>query len=74
MSGARVSDGRKQKCVQNFYSETRRIQLGKPRRRWKDNLKTGFEAVRWEGVEWIYLDHDDKWRAVVNTVMNFPVP
>jgi len=25
-------------------------------------------------VDWIYLAHDDKWKTVVNTVMNFPVP
>ena len=51
-----------------------RIQLGKPKRRWEENLKTGFEAVMWEGVDWIYLAHEDKWRTVVYAVMNFAVP
>jgi len=36
--------------------------------------RTGIEAVRWEGVDWIYLAHDDKCRTVVNMVTNLRVP
>jgi hypothetical protein len=44
--------------------------LGRPRRRWEDNIKKNLKKVRW-GVDWIYLAEDpDKWLAVVNMAMN----
>jgi hypothetical protein len=44
--------------------------LGKPRHRWVDNIKIG-----WDGVEWIDMAHDrDQWRTIVNTVLNLRVP
>ena len=49
-------------------------QLGRPRRRWEDNIKMDL----WEvggGGDWMELAQDRKrWRVFVNTVMNFPVP
>jgi hypothetical protein len=49
--------------------------LGKPRSRWVDNIKMDLRNVGWDGMDWIDLDQDrDKWRAVVNTVMNLRVP
>jgi hypothetical protein len=43
--------------------------LGRPRRRWVDNIKMDLE--RWDGMDWIDLAKDrDQWRALVNTVMN----
>jgi len=49
--------------------------LGKPRRRWEDDIKMGFEEVGCGGMDWIELAHDrDRWRAVVNAVMNLRVP
>jgi hypothetical protein len=46
--------------------------VGRPRRRWEDNIEMGLRLIGWEFVEWIHLAQDrDKWRAVVNTVMNF---
>ena len=51
-----------------------RRSLGRPRRRWEDNIKTDIRDVRW-GMEWISLAQDrDRWRAVVNAVMNLWVP
>jgi hypothetical protein len=48
--------------------------LGRPRRRWEDNIKMYLREVRW-GLDWISLGQDmDRWRAVVNTVMNLWVP
>jgi hypothetical protein len=48
--------------------------LGRPRRRWEDNIKMYLQEVGW-GMDWIELAHDrDRWRAVVNAVMNFWVP
>jgi hypothetical protein len=49
--------------------------LGRPRRRWVDNIRMDFLEVAWGDVDWIGLAQDsDKWRALVNTVMNLRVP
>jgi hypothetical protein len=47
--------------------------LGKPRRRWEDRIRMDLKEIGW-GVNWIRLVQDtDRWRAVVNVVMNFRV-
>jgi hypothetical protein len=49
--------------------------LGRPRRRWEDNIKMDLREIWFADVDWIPLAQDrDKWRAVVNTVMNLRVP
>jgi hypothetical protein len=49
--------------------------LGRPRRRWVDNIKMDLLEMGWGGVDWISLAQDrDKWRALVNAVMNLRVP
>jgi hypothetical protein len=49
--------------------------LGRPRRRWEDNIKTDIREVGWGGIDWINLAQDrDRWRAVVYMVMNLRVP
>ena len=49
--------------------------LGRPRRRWEDNIKLDLREVGSEGTDWIDVAQDrDKWRAFVNTVMNLWVP
>jgi hypothetical protein len=49
--------------------------LGRPRRRWVDNIKMDLREIRWDGMEWIELAQDrDQWRALVDTVMNLRVP
>ena len=48
--------------------------LGKPRRRWKHNVKMDLREVGWGGMDWINLAQDrERWRAVVNKVMNLLV-
>ena len=48
--------------------------LGRPRRRWEDNIKMDLQEVGWSG-DWMELAQDrDRWRALVNMVMNFRVP
>jgi len=49
--------------------------LGRPRRRWQDNIKLDLQEVGCGGMDWIDLAQDrDRWRAVVNEVMNLRVP
>jgi hypothetical protein len=51
------------------------VPLGRPRRRWVDNIKMDLREIGWDGVDWIELAQDrDQWRAFVNTVMNLRVP
>jgi hypothetical protein len=48
--------------------------LGRPRRRWEDGIRMDLVEIGWGGVEWIHLAQDrDRWRAVVNAVMNLQV-
>jgi len=43
----------------------------KPRHRWEDNIKLGLQKVGCGGMEWVELAEDrDRWRALVNTVIN----
>jgi len=49
-------------------------QLRRPRRRWEDNIKMDLREVA-GGGDWMELAQNrDRWRALVNTVMNFRVP
>jgi hypothetical protein len=53
----------------------RKSPLGRPKLRWVDNVKMDILEIGWCGVDWIGLAQDrDKWRALVNTVMNLRVP
>jgi hypothetical protein len=49
--------------------------LRRPRRRWVDNIIMDLGEVGWSDVDWIGLAQDrDRWRALVNSVMNLRVP
>jgi hypothetical protein len=49
--------------------------LGRTSHGWVDNIKINLREIGWDGVDWIDLAQDkDKWRALVNTVMNLRVP
>jgi hypothetical protein len=49
--------------------------LGKPRHRWVDNIEINLGEVGWGGVDWIGLARDrDKWRNLVNALMNLQSP
>jgi hypothetical protein len=49
--------------------------LGRPRRRWEDNIKTYLQEVECGVMDWMSLAQDrDRWRALVNAVMNLRVP
>jgi hypothetical protein len=49
--------------------------LGRPRRRWEDNIKMDLREIGLEGANWIQLAPDSvRWWAFVNTVMNLGFP
>jgi len=49
--------------------------LGKPRRRWVDNIRTDLQEVGGGYMDWIGLAQDrDSWRKLVHAVMNLRVP
>jgi hypothetical protein len=49
--------------------------LGRPRRRWEDNIKMDLREIGIDGENWIHLVQDMvQWRDFVNTVMNLRVP
>jgi hypothetical protein len=49
--------------------------LGRPRCRWEDNIKMGLREIGFRDVDWIHWAQDrDRWRALVNTLMNLRVP
>jgi hypothetical protein len=54
--------------------------LGRPRHRWVDNIRmdlaeVGWDDVGWDDVDWIGLAQDrNRWRALVNSVLNLRVP
>jgi hypothetical protein len=65
--------GETRNCILVGKPEGKRL-LGRPRRRWVDNIKIGLREIGWDGMDWIDLAEDrDQWRGLVNTVMNLQV-
>jgi hypothetical protein len=49
--------------------------LGKPRRRWENNIKMGLQEVGWFGGNgWCCVEDSGRWLALVSTVTNLRVP
>jgi hypothetical protein len=49
--------------------------LGKPKRKWLDKIRMDLVEMGWSDVDWIGLAQDrDRWRALVNLVLNLRVP
>jgi hypothetical protein len=70
---ARMGEGRKVYRVLVGKQEGKRP-LVRPKRRWEDGIKMDLREIGWGGVEWIQLAQDrDRWRAVLNAVMNLRV-
>jgi hypothetical protein len=52
-----------------------KIPVGRPIRRWVDDIKIDLREIEWDGEDWIDLAQDeDQWRDLMNTVMNLRVP
>ena len=70
---ARTGREEVQKCMVGQYEGKRTV--GRTRFRWEDNIKMYIHEVGGEGMDWIDLAQDrDRWRALVNAVMNLRVP
>jgi hypothetical protein len=71
---ARIGEGRSVYRVQVGKPEGKRP-LGRPRRRWEDNIKMDLQEVGGSFGDWMELAQDrDRWRALVSTVRNLRVP
>ena len=71
---ARMEEGRGVHKVLVGKPERKRP-LGRPRRRWEDNIKMDLQEVGSGCGDWMEFAKDrDRWRALVSTVMNFRVP
>jgi hypothetical protein len=58
-----------------YWWENQKRPLGRPRRRWVDNIKIDLREIGRNGMDWFDLPQDrDQQRALVNTVMNLRVP
>jgi hypothetical protein len=66
--------GEEERCIQCFGRESEgKRPLG--RCRWENNIKMDLQKVGWRGMDWIDLAEDrERWRELVNAVMNFRVP
>jgi len=52
----------------------RKRPLGRPRRKWQDNIRMDHRKIGWEGVDWMHMAQNrDQGRSFVNTVMNLSV-
>jgi hypothetical protein len=76
MSGACSSDGeRRSVCRVLVGKPDGKRPLGRPRRRWDYNITMDLQEVGCGGMDWIELAQDrDRWRAIVNALMNIRVP
>ena len=73
MGRAHSSYGREKKRIRGFGGKPEgKRPLGRPRRRWKDNIKMDLQEVACGGMDWIELAQD-RWRAFVTAVMNLMV-
>jgi len=71
---ARTGEGRGERTVLVGKPEGKRP-LGRPRRRWEDNIKMDLQEVAGGCGDWVELAQDrDRWRALLSTVMNYRVP
>jgi len=67
--------GRMEVCTGCWWGSLRERPMGRPTRRWKDNIKMDLQEVGGGRGDWMELTQDgDRWRALVGTVRDFRVP
>jgi hypothetical protein len=72
MGGPCSTNGEKSNAYRLFVGKR---PLGRPRHRWVDNIRMDLGEVGWGDLDWIGLAKDrNRWRAVVNSVLNLRVP
>ena len=72
MGGTCSTHGERERCIHGFGGKK---PLGRPRCRWEDNIKIDLQEVGCGGMDLIELAQDrDRWRALVNAVMNLRGP
>jgi hypothetical protein len=76
IGGACSTNGEKKNTYRLLVGQPEgRRPLGRPRRRWLVNIRMDLVEVGWGDVDWIGLVQDrDRWRALVNSVLNLRVP
>ena len=76
MGGACSAYWVEERCIQGFGGGSEGMRpLGRPRHRWEDNINMELQEVECGRTDWIELAEDrDRWRALVNAVMNLLVP
>jgi hypothetical protein len=75
MDKACSANGEKRNAYRIMVGSQKERPLGRPRRRWVDNIKNDLREIGWAGMDWIDLALDrGQWRALLNTVMNLRVP
>ena len=68
--------GGEERCIQGVGGETGgKETIGRPSSSWQDNIKMDLQEVKCGVMDWIKLAEDrDRWRALVNAVMNLRLP
>jgi hypothetical protein len=76
INGACSMDGEKRDVCRLFMRKlVGKRPLGRPRCRWVDNVRMDLGKMGWGDVDWIGLAQDrNRWRALVNSVLNLAVP
>ena len=76
MGGACSAYGGEKRCIQGLVGEPEgKRPLGRPRRRWEDNIKKDLQEMGCGDMDWMELAQDrDRLWALVNAIMNFRVP
>jgi hypothetical protein len=75
VGGTCGTNGRGEESVQGFVGkqEVKRA-LGKPKRTWEDGIRMDLREIVCVNIEWIQFAQDrDRWRALVNMIMNLRV-
>ena len=67
--------GEERRCIVLVGKPEGKRPLGRPRRRWVDNIRMDFQEVDYGYMDWVGLAQDrDRWRTLVSAVMNLLVP